>query len=488
MASTAPSGYPDDELKVLCDTVASWLPTHRPADALVCCWLTLANKDPTRFRTVSTYAHTGGSVTTREQFEKLKAEDWQSCADIAAELFRLARPCPVVLIQFFDHVLEDQGARPVHDDGRDPYTEDIYSGPCLKICLSPQVLAALQVDPHFACCFVIRRAAGAPVPPAQRQASDLNRFNPHWYVVPEIPEIAQPRRRIKPYAATVGLRTACAYIQTRGKALHVYLAELECKPAFESELSGASGSPQAWLAKGLHNVADVSAEVIEHLVRAKELQADVVVFPELTIPGAIKGAIQDWISDNNTPSATDDHAIGWVVAGSFHEEDTKSTTRCHHNRAFAVDRSGDTIEGFTHRKITQVTLKGGYITEANLAGEEIGLQHSPLGIQTVVICLDLAQAIEPDRLPLHLLPINWLWVPSLSEEVSAHQSRARNINLSMPMRVICANQAKAAFPPGAMELKGSHLQSFVTIPAPPSVQSLSAVNGGTAWQLFHIAL
>ena len=71
--------------------------------------------------------------------------------------------------------------------------------------------------------------------------------------------------------------------------------------------------------------------------------------------------------------------------------------------------------------------------------------HTELGIQAVVICLDLAQGANEDHIELERLPLSWLWVPSLSRTVNPHIKQSKHIQLRQPCTVTCANQGPAQF-------------------------------------------
>jgi hypothetical protein len=98
------------------------------------------------------------------------------------------------------------------------------------------------------------------------------------------------------------------------------------------------------------------------------------------------------------------HAIAWVIAGSFHEAPPAQwPDQRPFNEAFAMDARGNFLPEFQHRKLTNVDLDGADVIENIQVGGRITLVPSALGLQSVVICLDLAQAASEDKVPLHFI-------------------------------------------------------------------------------------
>lgn len=95
------------------------------------------------------------------------------------------------------------------------------------------------------------------------------------------------------------------------------------------------------------------------------------------------------------------------------------------------------IPEFSHRKLTAVALSAAGVVEGNQVGTGLTLVGTPCGVRSVIICLDLCQDAATDRLPLDRLPIDWLWVPSLSAHTTAHRARAAALSARRPSRQAC---------------------------------------------------
>lgn len=465
------------ELSSLASVIEADLVHQRFKEAFVYAWLVLVREYPGRYRAWAREALAGDPADRRRRLD----ERWVSGHEDLGFVATLCASDPLLLLSYLDR-LAAMGNPDSTADGPGNLSESLYEGGMLRVKLEATTTALLTLPLGDAEVHLVKRSRQQRLAPAQRQLPDPNRFNPNWYVVPVIPDIRQRDRRVEARAASEGLRDACRRIAKResGK-VNVYLAEFRVDPVFLSSLSADQGGGRLWCALGLDNIDAIQAEVLAHLVNARSLSADVVVFPELTLPPAIVLAAQQWLLDENCAFAEPgSHAIGWVIAGSFHAPSGPDATEAPFNTACAIDARGNFLPEFAHQKMTSVSLGGARFIEGNQIGQHIALVETPLGLQSVLICLDLCQDGEGDRLPLSALPIDWLWVPSMSPTVKAHQARAAQLSVNHAVRIACANQAAAVCSPGLL-LTGDARQSFMTgpdgmqfdiSPAPPATWKL----------------
>lgn len=174
-----------------------------------------------------------------------------------AQLQALLAKAPLALLQWLDARLL------LSSVGACGYSEWVYANDVIEVSISDTERTALKLPSAFARVFLCRRQPGAAIAPVQTQHPDPDRHTPHWHVIPDTPDLAQPSRRVLVDLPDLTFVAACQALTNRG-VLRLYLAEYLSLPTFDSHLSGKPGC-QGWLANGLHNVDQIHLETIEHL-------------------------------------------------------------------------------------------------------------------------------------------------------------------------------------------------------------------------------
>ena len=477
------------DLLALSALLAACLSQGRFAQGLAYAWLVLSHKDADRFKDWSITAATGERQLRQGRQDALRNVDHGDESALARAVEAALRVDPPLLIEHLDFLLLNAAGQQFRTEGADGFPEDIYERHVLRVVLSREALQECGVASTFDTMYLVRRNTAAPKSPVQRQPVDPDRFNPNWYLFSRVPDPSQPARVAEGMPPSIGFERACARIAARpSSALKIYLAEFATALAFDAELSPDHGGARLWTAHGLLNYEVIAQEAIAHLANAKTAGADVVMFPELTGPEPVRLCIADWLDRENEAFEREAHTIGWVLAGSFHEKDAAALpARGPQNVAFALDGRGNAIPELAHVKLTSVALDLANIIEGNDRGKRVQLIGTPIGIQALIICLDLCQDARSDRLPLEHLPLDWLWVPSMIDKVAPHLTRSASIARQRLMHIACANQATALCAKG-VELKGAAGQSFLFGPSGRSSSALEPELSPPSSKLFTISL
>lgn len=271
------------------------------------------------------------------------------------------------------------------------------------------------------------------------------RYTQHRWVIPAECDLIPPGRMLSFDVPTLVFKQAMEQIIIRNpRLLRIYLAEYITEPLYEAIWQKKKGSNQ-WVAKSITNWKSLASEAIRHLERAQAQRADIVIFPELCDSAEISEEIREWLLDTYEASQkTQTPLFAMVVTGSHHrKQDTGEWV----NRANAFDHQGNCIRALSHEKLTRVQLAKLKIIEGIKCMTGIRVVQSAIGIQAIIICLDLAQSAQQGRIPLENVPFSWLWVPSLSDGVSAHKVRAKELSAQLPICVACTNQGPVTFDP-----------------------------------------
>lgn len=291
------------------------------------------------------------------------------------------------------------------------------------------------------------------------QALSHQRFAQNWHVMPNVPDQNQHTRTVRVAGVRGPFREDCLKIRERGR-MRIYVVEFATTPVFVGQLSGNDG--KCWNALALANQDAMIEEAGIHIERAADLGADVMIFPELTVSPEVRQSISDALLAQSL-----DSSISLVIAGSFHEAIGDGLPA--KNVTYALDRFGNAVQvdnavGFEntvqegdrsktkdwrHEKQNPVNFvdeDGELILHENLQpGSELLLVHTPLGLQCIVNCLDLAQASGISILRLELIPTSLLWAPSMDGSVSPHLKHASTLQLNHNTIVTCSNQSVARF-------------------------------------------
>jgi predicted amidohydrolase len=458
----------DDKLKILCAEIAPLLSRGEYSPALAYAVLSCVYLDGALY-TRALHAAKFAPVSIEASSENLIAMFPIDSSVDAASLEQELRKSPLSVLLWLDHMLTT--SQPIESAG---YASYVYLGDVIVVEIDEATRGRLALPDDLERAYLCRNIGiHWPPSPVEQKKLSPNAFTPHWHVVAERPDLRQPSRMVEVHVPNATFQQACTALAKK-RIINLYLAEFNATPDFDSHFFG-SGSVPIWTAKGLQNQAQIILEVREHLERARERKADVVIFPELTFPPDVIQATSDWL--NAQPGNDDDgeSCIQWVVAGSFHCPAGATVV----NQSLLLDRFGNVVTmgafnpaiEWAQEKLTSVSLR--VVNEGNEPSETILLAHTPLGMQAVVICLDLAQGATLDKVGLELLPLRWLWVPSMSEKVNAHYLHVRELAINRRITVVCANQGQAKFSE-KISLNGTMLQSFVAEPLDPGAGTFGA--------------
>jgi len=465
----------------LCVVLAPVLQKGNYDRALALATLALVHADHSRY---VEFAHAMvGIPHGAEKIVKALEENFSLGNSISAEdLYNAVEPAPLALLLWLDALLS------FGYEGMVGYPESVYRGDVLTVDIDDTDRNELHLPSAFNSVFLCQRLKEASQAPIQSQLPDPARYAQNWHVIPDTPNLAQAARKIAVYRPDSVFQAACKTLRAR-EGIRIYLAEFKTTPEFDSRIH-AGANCKIWSAKALRNVDKLVVEARGHLERAATLRADVVVFPELTVPPPILNTASDWLSAQPACNDESAHVIQWVVAGSFHV--TTLETSPPYNVACVLDRVGNKVvfngkfglDVWSQAKLTSVDLNSTplpHIVEGNERGKTLKLLHTPLGLQGLAICLDLAQFGAMDSVPLEHIPLRWLWVPSLSNSVHAHQERAKVLCLQRRITIVCANQAQANFGEGHT-LGGKMCQSFVWENVNRSSAAVSELADGDSWR------
>ncbi len=167
------------------------------------------------------------------------------------------------------------------------------------------------------------------------------------------------------------------------------------------------------------------------LEEAKELQADVVVFPELSLCPTLRGELAEWLA------ADSGHSFLLVVAGSFHERIDGADDPV--NRSVLLDGHGRAL--LVHDKIFPFG-KNGFCHEIITPGNTVTLLMTPLGIWVLAICRDFLERDGQALVPWQDLAPDWALVPSMTpvQGLAAQRSQAKDLINCCRTRSVVVNQ------------------------------------------------
>ncbi len=469
----------DNRVQFLCGEIAPLVTVGAYADALALAVLCFVYADTSWYGRALRDAK-AKQVRVEEYSDGLMERFSIGTAVSAPQLEDALRPSPLSVLHWLDRML---ATRPGEGIG---FGDSAYLGDVLRVEIADATRVRFELPRGLERVYLCRNIGKHwPKSPVERQGFGPNLYTPNWHVMADMPDAKQSGRKVAVYAPSPTFQQACEALSAK-QGISIYLAEFETQPDFDSCFVAAAEG-QVWTASGLRNEGSIIVEVEQHLQRALRLKADVVIFPELTFPPEVHKAASNWLCEQPGNDSDETHRIQWVVAGSFHFP----LNSLFANQNLVLDRIGNVVtmhgqspeQKWAQKKLTSVELV--VVREGIHLGDTIMVAHTALGMQAVVICLDLAQTAVLDKVPLEMLPLRWLWVPSMSDGVSGHQARARELAVNRTITVICANQARAKFS-DALLLEGEMSQSFVlgATNAPPGGGAQS--QQGTNWKLLSV--
>lgn len=442
-----------DRVAAVCEHCADLVHQGAYAEALALAWLAITDADSQEYATASRKSLIVAERETR--VAEMADREYASARELRQEfidLVGIGDPCAILLV--LDRILLTRAAR---GELGTSMPLAAYGGGLLEVRLDDTRLIAAGLGDAARHCYLLHRTIDGRLAKLETQHIHPFRHIPHWMVVRGRPDPASPSISARVQSANTSLDKSFESLSNAAVA-RIYLAEFIAPPKFVPK---NPADKLRWVAVGLQNEEELREEAIQHLETALAEAADVVLFPELTITPRIKDEIARWLRRHNPFNvALERPQIVMVIAGSFH---VLVEGPEYSNETWALDAQGNVIEPLTHRKICPVVLNmnDNVLVEDIREGNTISLLKTGGGVHALVICLDLAQKADT-TLPLKKLPVNWLWVPSLSGKVQPHEDQAKLVTLSHFSVVACANQGPAFFYPDLpVANSGRQMQSFV---------------------------
>ncbi len=191
--------------------------------------------------------------------------------------------------------------------------------------------------------------------------------------------------------------------------------------------------PEHFVCDGVSDENKRLETAFDHIRHAKRQGAHILLMPELTITPLIRSKIVAELERLNE-GGDENHAMSvpFILLGSFHEQ-VESGWRNHADAVLGLD--GTHLFGCDKRKsVTFNNCKEGI----ECSPTPLTCLFTPLGLMAMAICKDLFEG-EPAAV-LASLPLDWLLVPSMSDNINPHKVSARTMYNTGGAIVAVANQ------------------------------------------------
>ncbi|MEO5331914.1 MAG: hypothetical protein H7839_07800 [Magnetococcus sp. YQC-5] len=175
------------------------------------------------------------------------------------------------------------------------------------------------------------------------------------------------------------------------------------------------------------------ASIKDSLCAAREAEAKVVIFPELSVCPSLRKKILDWLNNEQ-------NGFLLVVPGSFHEQVERTTSHgLPVNRTGLFTGKGNHI--FWHDKFIPFG-DDKVCHELVSSGNAVTLWMTSIGVFALAVCRDFCEGEGWVRTLWETLAPDWVLVPSMSFSggMSAHLKQAANLYDHCGTRVLVANQ------------------------------------------------
>ena len=262
---------------------------------------------------------------------------------------------------------------------------------------------------------------------------------------------------------------ACAAIISR-RSLKVAVARFEDKV---KERFTKDHSCNHFHLNGLDTIESRKSSAQAAIALARKNRADLLVFPELTLPSKLQHALAEQLMDE--AADPDAHQIPFILLGSFHEAlDGKLI-----NRARLVSQDGSNL--LLTDKRFKVTFR--FDDGPEEWGEALQAAPVPFGVLPLDIGL-LATTICKDAFDGPIPPVvlaigpDWLLIPSMTNHLGPHRQKTADLRRGFGTVSIVANQPMpgctregADFPHGYIEGPKTRIECtdsihFFEIPLP----------------------
>ncbi len=191
--------------------------------------------------------------------------------------------------------------------------------------------------------------------------------------------------------------------------------------------------PEHFVCDGVSDENKRLETALDYIRQAKRQGAHILLMPELTITPVIRSKIVAEL-ERQSEGGDDNHAMSvpLIMLGSFHEQ-AESGWRNHAEAVLGFD--GTFLFGCDKRKsVTFNNCKEGI----ECSPTPLTCLLTPLGLMAMAICKDLFEG-EPAAV-LASLPLDWLFVPSMSDNINPHKMSARTMHNTGGTIVAVANQ------------------------------------------------
>lgn len=173
--------------------------------------------------------------------------------------------------------------------------------------------------------------------------------------------------------------------------------------------------PSQWIARELTDQQRRWESVLQSLEEARGEEAEIVVFPELTLCPGLRGRVADWLDDQP------DHPFLLILPGTFHQVMGGGIF----NVAELLNRFGKPL--LSHKKLIPFGTREK--PEGIRTGNRIEMLDTPIGLIGIPICLDFCEEGMPFNYLWEEIGAEWLLVPAFgnTSNVSAHLRRAKEL-------------------------------------------------------------
>ncbi|MBX3668841.1 MAG: hypothetical protein KF778_10600 [Rhodocyclaceae bacterium] len=165
------------------------------------------------------------------------------------------------------------------------------------------------------------------------------------------------------------------------------------------------------------------------LAWARACKADMLIFPELTLPADLRADLCDQLLRESRQSHL--HQVGLVMLGSFHEQQPPGKFR---NRGELVAADGSLLVAVEKRCAVTFEERA----EALDPCDPFEALASPLGLLALAICKDYFDGSVRDM--LNLSEPDWIVVPSMSDSMDPHLRQAAEFRRRLGSCTLVANQ------------------------------------------------
>jgi len=289
----------------------------------------------------------------------------------------------------------------------------------------------------------LTRRAEASIP--RQETNRISKFRYH-FIVPASLEHEGASIELSIQEPEISLNEALSKLIVKG-SLCAYIAHFTDKVALCSEANVA----KKFFCNGISDPSLRMKSISEHLNKAVLAEADIVVFPELTVMPEQRLKIKEW---RKHQIDNEKHCPSLIVAGSFHEIDDVG------RKVNRTELIGATLKPFFHDKIRPFGAADGRAEDIDCRSR-IELLATNIGTITFPICKDFNDAAAVSAgIDWTAIGPDWFLVPGMGDQrsINAHKKKAEEFGkLFFGSVSLIANQEfSGTFVPGFGFVKEFH--------------------------------